>query len=903
MTVHETLRRIRSHRATFLLLTVLTVLVAGLVEGVPRITGRLTEQGLHHHVADRPAVLRDLVYDADPAGYVDATGPVAARRAELDRLTERMPAPVRAVVARRWYLAEAAPGRLTGADLAARNLLVDLRLRTSPGAAEAGTLVDGDWPTDEPPAAGPIPLALAADVAAGLNLRVGSRLDLAALRPGDGAEPVELMVVGVFRPTDPADGIWAGLPPVLRVVEPEGDGKPFNAVGLVGAGALDARAAEGWPLRFSWRYRVDADRLAPGDLDATVDGLTGMQRDVVPGVRFTQGLDLPLREFAASVSAARTLLAVVAAGVLGTLAGLVLLVTGLAVRARREEFALIRARGGGRSSPALHCLAESALVVLPAVVVGWSLGRLVPGDAAGTGWLLVAVAVGVTAALPVAALAVPDGTTGRRDTVRWGTGPRRLTVEVLLLVSAALGVVLLHRRGLTPGAVDPLLVSVPVLVAVAAATVALRAYPWPLRLLGRVAAGTRGGVAFLGAARAGRSGVTSPLVVVVVAVATAAFCAVVAAGIEAGRDRSTSRAVPADALVDGYRLTPETGDELARLPGVRAVTPVADEADATLSRDALGTDAGLGDVTVLVVDGPGLADVAGRAGRDVAVPRVLSGGTDPAGPAPAVVSPALAGELAEAGLDRSAFVEFQGRRYEFRVADTAGDFPLLRPGTDRFLVLPWQALPTRVYPAVPTGFLIAGADLDVAAVQRVGDEGQRRFQSGGALAAAGGPLPVTVSTWADLRAQHGTGGANGVLAFGFLAGAVGGAGLALLAVALTVLAGARDRAQTVFRLRTLGLSRGQWRGLLLIELAPLTGVAVLTGALVGALLPVLLAPTLGLRAFTGGTPVTVTFDPALVAGVFGLGGLALALALAVEMLNNRRSRLGDALRIDRGESR
>lgn len=82
-----------------------------------------------------------------------------------------------------------------------------------------------------------------------------------------------------------------------------------------------------------------------------------------------------------------------------------------------------------------------------------------------------------------------------------------------------------------------------------------------------------------------------------------------------------------------------------------------------------------------------------------------------------------------------------------------------------------------------------------------------------------------------------------------------------------------------------------------MELAPLVGVSVLTGAVVGAALPLLLNPVLGLAAFTSGDPVRVAFEPGLVAGVVVLGAVALGLAVAVEALNNRRLRLGEVLRL------
>jgi putative ABC transport system permease protein len=148
-----------------------------------------------------------------------------------------------------------------------------------------------------------------------------------------------------------------------------------------------------------------------------------------------------------------------------------------------------------------------------------------------------------------------------------------------------------------------------------------------------------------------------------------------------------------------------------------------------------------------------------------------------------------------------------------------------------------------------------------------------------------------------VRAELGGSGVNGLLVFGFTVGAVGGGVLGLLALAFAVLAGARGRGQVLSRLRTMGLSRRQWRGLLLVELTPLVLVSVLTGALVGAVLPVLLTPVLGLAAFTGGAAVRVRFEPGLVAGVLGLAVLALGFAVAVEALNNRRMRLGEVLRL------
>ncbi|WP_410812357.1 hypothetical protein [Micromonospora sp. 067-2] len=897
MSIGAAVRRVRAYGGQFLLLAVLTLVVMLLVSGVPRLVNRLGEQGLRAQLNSEPAARRDLSYTSGVMVIESRKSAMGGARGQFDALAEQMPPKVRSAVAQRWYSVEAPSARLVGPDLKARNLLVDLGLRAVPGVQEASTLVEGSWPSETYVPDRPIEVALDADVARKLNLRTGSRLQIGEATQTGITRAAPVVVVGLFRPVDREDGIWDGLPPLLRVVAPLGDGEPFTAVGVTANVTIDKRAAAGWPVRSDWRYRLGVDRIDARQLNQLIDGLQVMQRDVTPPLTLTQGVDVPLRAFAAQLNSARTLLAVISAGVLATLAGLIVLAAILAARRRRTEFALLRARGGAATTGARRSLAESLLVVPVAAVLGWWLGTLFPGAPDPTAPYAIAATVLVTLALPLATLALPGSGDARRDLVRVRPSARRLTVEVFLLLLAGLATVLLRRRGLTLGEVDPLLVSVPVLLAVAAAVLALRAYPWPLLLVSRLAARTRGSVTFLGTARAGRSAVAAPLVVVVLAIGTAAFCAVVAAGVDASRNRAAEQAVPADALIRGERLAPDTIDEVGRLPGVRAATRLLNEPADRLATDEFGTDAQVAQVTVLVVDAPGLVTVTRESGVDLPVSSALRTARAEAGPLPAVVSPAVAADLARDGLNGSAFASVQGQRYEFRVADTAESFPLLPTDTNRFVILPWQALPARNTTPVPTGVLVAGDRLNADVLRQAGDQGQLRYQQTGSVTARERPTGVTVSTRSDVRRKLGDGGANGVLAFGFVAGAVGGTVLGLLAVAFIVLAGARARGQVLSRLRTLGLSRGQWRGLLLVELAPLVGVSVLTGALVGAVLPLLLNPVLGLSAFTSGMPVRVAFEPGLVAAVVALGAIALGFAVAVEALNNRRLRLGEVLRL------
>ncbi|MDQ0365050.1 hypothetical protein [Catenuloplanes indicus] len=162
----------------------------------------------------------------------------------------------------------------------------------------------------------------------------------------------------------------------------------------------------------------------------------------------------------------------------------------------------------------------------------------------------------------------------------------------------------------------------------------------------------------------------------------------------------------------------------------------------------------------------------------------------------------------------------RGRRFAFRVAAVAETFPGLDPGTREFVVLPRQSVP--VAPII-NRYLIAGASADPAALHRTGDDGQAEAlaaELGRTLGPAGLPVPAIVVMAGEQRAVLGHGGANGLLTLVYSAGAAGGVLIALLAVAVTAVADTAACGRALSRLRTMGMSAGPGRTLLLIELSP-----------------------------------------------------------------------------------
>ncbi|MEQ4300797.1 FtsX-like permease family protein [Plantactinospora sp. B6F1] len=903
------LRRARIFAGYLGLLGVLGLVAALLVTGAPRLANEFADDGMRHDVRELPYQVRDLTFTASMRAVQGPDAAVAA--GWLDRLREQLPGPLPGLVGQQWFAGRIGPKDLAVAGDAPSlrgSCRPELQLRGQAGIERELRVVQGRWPAS----GGGVEAALSREAAGILGLGVGTTVVLGDA--GDDKGSVRVRIVGLYDPIDPTAPTWDAIR-IAEVACPNPtEGTTHRAALLTDlAGVTTAAGVLG--IGFEWRYRVDEERMTTADIPQVLTAVAATRR-TPPGDRLarstgldsglvlTTGLDGGLTRFDGQLRAVQALLAVVQAGILATLLGLVALAAGLAVQRRREEFTLLRARGATALEIGARTLRETVAVLPVAVLAGWLLGRLAPGRPAGAEPLGVAlIAVGTTLAIPLlAALGQRRASFvgRRRDLVRHRPSVRRLTAELFVLLLAVLGVVLLQRRGLSQERVDPYLVSVPVLLAVAAALLALRLVPWPLRQVGRIAARARTVVPFVGLARAGRGApvTVGPLAVLVVAIATGVFTSVVTSTVAQARDRVTDQEVGADARILGSYSDQATAERLDALSGVDAVSPVAVEVGQPLrspTPDRLG-GRDLGQTQVLVVDGPSLARVLAASGVDVTVPAGLAASGRIDGPVPALVSP----EVAEA-VGAGAVTEVQGRRYEFRVDQVASGFPGLAAEVRRFVVLPWQAMPVPEFqPIRPNQFLVAGDDFASAELIATVDAAQREYLAkvlGQPVEQVRPQTSVSITTWQQHRQALERSGVNRLLSFTFGTGVAGATALALLAVGFAVLAEAPGRGRMLSRLRTMGLSGRQGRGLLVYELVPLVGVGVLAGGLVGVALPRLLGPALGLSGFTGGLPARIHLDPLLMVGVLLLVAVALVVALGLENLINRRMRLGEVLRL------
>jgi putative ABC transport system permease protein len=910
-------RRLGTYAGLWWLAAVLTLATVVTAAAAGPVVTRFDDRAVQQRLDDAPYTVRDILVTRQAAANPDLTAEQlrdevrAALPEVLADVVEAGWGYQRTWVSTGWEGAPVWGGALTGPGVSAapeqQAPLVSFHYRSD--LDEEITLVAGDRPDTE--AGYVIEVMVEAGIAETLGVAVGGEY---ALHPGrvrvspdpsppgppEPAQPV-VRVTGTFTADDPAAPAWdhpVGLPLATETVwvPPEAtDPKRVRHAGLVtDAGGFAALAGPLLAPHFvpetGARLRLDAHQVDGAWAPEAAQAARALQADPrLRGATVRTGLAGALAEHQRQAAATGSLVALTAAGLTGTGLGLLALVAWLMVERRRDELRLLRARGGAVSTVVVRLAGEALPIVLLSAAAGWWVHHIAVTAAAGPAppdtvsppgtWRAAVLPMAAVVLVALVAVPVAGGWAARRTQQgdrpsgrRARRSPARWTVEALVIVAAVTGVVLARERGLTVAGVDPYLSAVPLLLALAAGLVALRVYRAPVRAATVLARPLRGAVGFLALARLGRAAPTGAwaLLVLVLAVATAAFAGAVHTGIGQARDAAALQAVGAHLRVSGDPLPPEAVAAVTAVPGVEVVTA----AHRGIARTAGTPLTGPQVVAVDLADYQRLLDSLGLAVR---LPEELTG-TAADGTVPILAGAGVA--------DRDALtVRFAGVDHPATVVgEVPGGVPLLGGERDWVLV-PADALsgPLPIHDLLVSG---AGAGPDEARAAVV------------ALAAHEVVADsVSVASLAEARAELEQTGFNRALTVAFLAGTVGGVGAAALAVAMWLVGTAAERGRTVSLLRTTGMSQRQGGRLLLGEFAPVTVLAVLTGVACGAATPLLLAPALGLEAFTGGRPVPVVVAPAGAAAAAILVAGLLVAGVGVQAVVNRRRGLGGVLRV------
>ncbi|MFH9680529.1 ABC transporter permease [Streptomyces globisporus] len=941
--------RLRTAPGAAVALAVLVLVTAFLAAAFPRAVDAYETKGLRHDIrladagrsaveVSRPQPGLELPREQREAGV---------RTPELKRiggaLGKALPEPLRADMSSVAYgLRTMKPVLATEPWLPRPDTVPpQLSYTAQTGLKEHARLVKGAWPTTpDAVTAGSRAVrgAVTEKTAAALNMKVGSTLRLPTAVGG----PLTVTITGILAPRDPGGSYWSADPLVRTPSLIPDPASPFpqnywTGTVLLAEDAGPALLATATEPSLFWRFPPDPSELTGPDgtrLTAVVNslesgpGLLKVRAIAGDTAEVLTGLGHIVQANARMRDAISPVIAVAALGI-GSVAAVVLVMTGALIAARRKaELALMRSRGGSLRGIGGRLLAETAVTVVPASALGLLLAVLAVGE--GRWWPAALAATGVGLLVCVA---LPLRTTlqhirptlhgAREDMVSARPSRRRTVAELTLLVLAVGAVTALRRRGTSGGGTDLLVSGAPVLVALIAALVLVRLYPLPLRLAARPMARLRGAIGFLSLARAGRSsaGGALPLLALLLALATAAFGGSVIAGIGDARDDAALTAVGADARISGRSERAPLPDELVRtardLDGVRNAAPLRIEFGVTMPETAAGDGgAGSGPDDSGTDTGPGAdtggGDAAGarattmvgvdpasytRLARTTGLPDFPSGllkATGPSAPLsegaesgpervlPVIASPAVAARL---GKEQHAVDTLSGN-FKVQVVGTVERVASL--ASTNFLIVNSASLEERA----PTTLLLTGAP----------DPGKLR------AAADGNGEEFVVQLRSEERARY----VNTPMQAGaeriYLAAVAAGAGYALLAVLLSLLQTAPERKTLLARLRTMGLTTGQGRRLLAFEATPQALLAAGGGLLTGWATIVLLSPgidlvPLALAGVAGSdtSPVTLRADLwSLALPAAGVVALAAAVAGVQAWWASRR---GSITELRAGDSR
>jgi putative ABC transport system permease protein len=751
-------------------------------------------------------------------------------------------------------------------------------------------VVAGSLPSGIPSHGGLIgvPVAITEATASRFNLGVGSRVQLAGTA-------IELTVTGIVAPADTGGTFWS-LDPVVAapVLVSAQEGQPYWQGGaFVAAGALPALDTQFNPpeVQLTWvldvapghltaAQAVRLEQVLPGTL-GTAGQLVYRGTSDVADVTLTSGLSTLLTEFAAQNHAVTNVLDLMSVSLAAIGAAILLLAAWLMAEKRREEFAVMRARGASRRQLGTAALIGSGIVAVPGAAAGIAAAVLLtPGADAPLARWLAALTILVVLAGPVlitvrahrsyAGTSRPDRPAGRMASAR------RLIVECGLVLASVGGVIVLRDQGDGLGSGDLYASAAPILVAVPVAIVLLRLYPLLVRPLLLLASRRSGVTAFLGLARAARASMTAflPAFAMVLALSLVSFTGMVRGAVVRGEVAASWQQAGAAAVITAPgAISPARQRQIAAVPGASLTVPIS------LTTATRGiSDFGM---SVIVADPGQYASLLAATPLAKAPTSFADWHPGPAGgrtaTVPVLASAALARRLGSAPV-RLVLADYVSERVQVVGIAPAMSQVVGGVADSGLVVLPRSALTANALAFLSTdAVLVAGPSLDDSALSAA----VARWHVSGANVTAQTQLQ---SVLARAPLQH---GAYGELAVGGDAAAVG----CLLVLLLTLMLSAQSRRMTLARAATMGMSTAQGRWFTLIESLPQILSVVIGGLICALALVPLVGPTLGLAVFTGSAAsVPVRVEPFwLTATAIGLLILAMATLTGQTALASRQA--------------
>lgn len=393
-------------------------------------------------------------------------------------------------------------------------------------------MVSGHWPysAQAPSGSKPsttlgssLPLQVAVDTLGAelLQLGVGARLEIFPASSFTGPPPMEVEIVGIFERTDPDEEFWYAS---------NGDFSYQNDQWTIIPLFTTEEGIMGPVLRLyptlytdaTWFYYLDRKSISAGEVGTAQRILAELERDVRTRMKNSSMglyLDQVLADFQEQLLLARIPLFLILFLVTGILTYYLALVSGLIVKSRSGEIAMLKSRGASTIQVGVLSLAEGLLLALPAVILGpllalglvrvlgsvfFGLGgggdlSTVPVTLTSGAWLL-GLAGGCLAVLVLTTLTLVAARQSIVEFLQVGARPprtpfiHRYYIDLLFLALMGLlfwqiqsrGSFLVRSLGGQGLEIDYSMLLIPMMVLVAIGLVVLRAFPMVLALASRI---------------------------------------------------------------------------------------------------------------------------------------------------------------------------------------------------------------------------------------------------------------------------------------------------------------------------------------------------------------------------------------------------------------------------------
>ena len=240
------------------------------------------------------------------------------------------------------------------------------------GLSERIQVLEGRWPERSDAPAQPVDVAVDRLGAELLQLGVDDVMEVFPATSFSDSPPLEVRIAAIFEVVDPSEEYWYGLSYAFSRKDERWTLVPL----FTDDGLLIEKVLGAYPSLYAdttWHFFTDKKKMRAAEVGEVQGILAGIERGVSAGLKnssYSIRLDNLLRSYEEQLLLARLPLFLVLFLVTGILVYYLALISGLVIRSRSGEIAMLKSRGATVWQLGLLGLGEGLFLAIPAAIAG-----------------------------------------------------------------------------------------------------------------------------------------------------------------------------------------------------------------------------------------------------------------------------------------------------------------------------------------------------------------------------------------------------------------------------------------------------------------------------------------------------------------------------------------------------